>query len=107
MTNLKLWHVLRDNQTGKRLCCFFDKEMPMLDFGEPNPLEGKEEIPYEEWSAKEISEILSNIFQNNNFGKIAFLPKTILRTMESNLDETTKAKVMREILEAIASSQLD
>ena len=105
LTNLKLWHVLKD-QTGKRLYCFYDKDMPVLDFGEPDPMDGKEEIPYVEWSAKDIAQIMADIFQNNNFGKIAFLPKIILRTMESNLDETTKAKVMREILEAIASSQL-
>lgn len=108
MTNLKLWHVLRDNQTGKRSCCFFDKEMPMLDFGEPNPLEGKEEIPYEEWSAKEISEILSNIFQNNGVGKLAFLPKTVLQAMQDcNFDESTKAEIMRDILESMTSNQLD
>lgn len=77
----------------------------MLDFGEPNPLEGKEEIPYEEWSAKELSEILSNIFQNCG---LAFLPKTVIQAMEDcGLDEQRKAGVMREILETIASNQLN
>lgn len=108
MTNLKLWHVLKDDQTGKRSCCFYDKDMPMLDFGEPNPLEGKEEIPYEEWSAKEISEILSNIFQNNGVGQLAFLPQTVIQAMEDcGLDEQRKAGVMRDVLETIVSNQLD
>lgn len=107
LTNLKLWHVLKDNQTGKRSCYFYDKDMPMLDFGEPNPLEGKEEIPYEEWSAKEISEILSNIFHNNG-GQLAFLPKTVIQAMDDcELDEQRKAGVMREILETVASNQLN
>lgn len=107
MTNLKLWHVLKD-QTGKRLYCFYDKDMPVLDFGKPDPMDGKEEIPYVEWTAKDIAQIISNIFQNNGVGKLAFLPKTVLQAMQDcNFDESTKAEIMRDILESMASNQLD
>lgn len=107
LTNLKLWYVLKD-QTGKRLYCFYDKDMPVLDFGEPDPMDGKEEIPYVEWTAKDIAQIMSNIFQNNGVGKLAFLPKTVIQAMEDcGLDEQRKAGVMREILETIASNQLN
>ncbi|MCH5257097.1 MAG: hypothetical protein J1D87_07370 [Lachnospiraceae bacterium] len=45
MTDLKKWHVVRDIQTGRRSCCYYDKDEPVIDFGEPDPLDGKEEIP--------------------------------------------------------------
>lgn len=107
LTNLKLWHVLKD-QTGKRLYCFYDKDMPILDFGEPDPMDGKEEIPYVEWTAKDIAQIMSNILQNSGASKLAFLPKTVIQAMEDcGLDEQRKAGVMREILETIASNQLN
>lgn len=79
--------------------------MPVLDFGEPDPMDGKEEIPYVEWTAKDIAQIMSNIFQNS---KLAFLPQTVIQAMEDcGLDEQRKAGVMRDILETIVSNQLD
>lgn len=106
MTNLKNWHVIQDNLTGKRTCCYYDPDMPMLDFDEPNSLDGKE-VPFEEWNANEISQILSSFLDYSGFGEVAFLPETLLWALDCKVDESKKVEIMREILNGVISKDLD
>ena len=108
MTDLKKWHVVRDIQTGRRSCCYYDKDEPAFDFGEPDPMDGKEEISFEEWTSKEIAQILSSFLDYSGFSEIAFLPETVCQAMEDcNLEESRKVDVMRGIMNAIISEELD
>lgn len=108
MIDLKKWHVVRDIRTGRRSCCYYDKDEPTFDFGEPDPMEGKEEVPLEEWSSKEITDIISSVFEYSGVGKLAFLPETVLQAMEDcNFEESKKVDVMRGIMNAIISEDLD
>ncbi len=100
MTKLEAWHVLRDNETGRRFCHYYDKDESAIDFGEPDPMEGKEEVPYEEWSAVEISNILSSIFEYRDLGELMVsLPEITLQAMQDcQVEESKKAEIMREIM---------
>lgn len=99
MINFKVWHVLRDIETDKRSCCYYDEEEPFLDFGEPDPLAGKEIISPEKWTAKEIGDIISSVLEYEGVSNLVFLPEVILQAMEDyGIDEDTKAKIMQKIM---------
>ena len=109
VTKLEAWHVLRDNETGRRYCYYYDKDEPSIDLGEPDPMDGKEEIPIEEWTAKEIGDILSSVFEYRGLGELLVsLPEITLQAMsDCALDEPTKAGIMRSIMNDIMAKDLD
>lgn len=109
MTKLEAWHVLRENETGRRFCYYYDKDEPSIDLGEPDPMEGKEEIPVEEWSAVEISNILSSVFEYRGLGELLVsLPEITLQAMQDcEVDESKRAEIMREIMNALMTEKLN
>ena len=109
VTKLEAWHVLRDNETGRRYCYYYDKDEPSIDWGEPDPMEGKEEIPVEEWTAKEIGDILSSVFEYRGLGELLVsLPEITLQAMQDcEVDESKKAEIMREIMNALMAEKLN
>lgn len=107
MTDLKKWHVVRDIRTGRRSCCYYDKDEPTFDFEEPDPMEGKEEISFEEWTSKEIAQILSSFLDYSGFSEIAFLPETVIQVLDCKVDESKKVEIMREIMNGIILKDLD
>ena len=109
MTKLEAWHVLQDTETGRRSCYYYDKEEPSIDLGEPDPMEGKEEIPVEEWSAVEISNILSSVFEYRGLGELLVsLPEITLQAMQDcGVDESKKAEIMREIMYTMMAEKLN
>lgn len=109
MTKLEAWHVLRDNETGRRFCYYYDKNEPTIDFGESDPMEGKEEIPVEEWTAKEIGDILSSVFEYRGLDELlVFLPEITLQAMQDcEVDESKQAEIMREIMNTMMAEKLN
>lgn len=109
LINLKAWHVLRDKETGRKFCYYDDKDEPSIDLGEPNPMEGKEEITVEEWTAKEISDILSSVFDYRGLSELLVsLPEITLRAMDDcGIDEAVQAEIMREIMNTMISEESD
>lgn len=109
MTKLEAWHVLRDTETGRRSCHYYDKDESAIDFGEPDVMEGKEEIPFEEWTAKEISDILSSIFEYRGLGELLVsLPEITLQAMrDCGIGEAAQAEIMREIMNTMISEESD
>lgn len=104
MDDLKKWHVLRDPETGQRSCRYYDKDALMLrEDGEiGNPFEGKEEVPYEEWTDKEACEILTGCMALSGMERLKALPEIILKAMESSgLDGAERVAVLREIMNGI------
>ena len=106
---LEAWHVLRDNETGRRFCYYYDKDEPSIDLGEPDPMEGKEEIPVEEWTAKEMGDILSSVFEYRGLGELLVsLPEITLQAMQDcEIDELKKAEIMREIMNTMMAEKLN
>ena len=109
VTKLEAWHVLQDNETGRRFCYYYDKEEPSIDLGEPDPMEGKEEIPVEEWTAKEMGDILSSVFEYRGLGELLVsLPEITLQAMQDcGVDESKKAEIMREIMNTMMAEKLN
>lgn len=104
MEKPELWHVFVDDGTRKRSCYFgLWDALALNDAGEFVPVcQGRTEIPFEEWTCGELCWIISGCLKEAKMGRLASLPKIILRTMEKcGVGEDKKLDVMRNILKEI------
>ena len=104
MSDLNLWHVIRDPETGERSRHYFIKgAMRFQENGDvKEAFAGKEEVPYGEWTDKEICEILSRHMASSGMGRLKSLPGIVLGAMSRHgVDDGTRTEVMRKIMESM------
>lgn len=98
------WHVLLDKKTKKREIYYFNTDYSddfEHEFGES--LADKEEIPFQNWTPDEITEVAGNIMEDANMHRSLYWPTLVNDSMEAaGAGEDMKKKVMSLILEDIA-----
>lgn len=104
MKNMEMWHVIKDPETGRRSCHYFiGGSLRIQEDGKIGEvMEGKEEVPFEDWTDKEMCEILTRHIEGAGMQRLKTIPNIVLRSMEKyGVDERTRTEVMKKIVESI------
>lgn len=98
------WHILLDKKTKKRDIYYFNTDYGddfEHEFGES--LADKEEIPFQNWTSEEITEVVSSMMEDKNMHRYLYWPELVNDSMAAaGAGEDMKKKVMSLILKDIA-----
>lgn len=96
---LNNWHIMKDSDGGRHYLygplSDFDDEVTITTGEKYSDLS---EIPFEEWSARDCSEVLANLMEDNNMHTCTYIPDIVCSVCEQLLSSEEQDKFMREFL---------
>ena len=94
------WTVVKEKTTKLRNYIFGDDDLS--EFYSEEDMKNIEVVPYEEWTADDFAQILSDEYKDANYHRFTNLPNIILEAIrEQDLDTETDNRLMKRICEAL------